>query len=99
MVRIAIGLLRIYRYFLSPLLGPRCRFMPSCSEYAMQALHTHGAVRGGWLSARRLCKCHPWHPGGFAPVPDPTGRPDAQDPASRSVQSAGFRYLGRDSVQ
>jgi putative membrane protein insertion efficiency factor len=99
MVRIAIGLLRIYRYFLSPLLGPRCRFMPSCSEYAMQALHTHGAVRGGWLSARRLCKCHPWHPGGFDPVPDPTGRPDSQDPASRSVQSAIYRRLGRDSVQ
>ncbi len=99
MVRIAIGLLRIYRYLLSPLLGPRCRFLPSCSEYAIQALHTHGAVRGGWLSARRLCKCHPWHPGGFDPVPDSTGRPDAQDPASRSVQSAVCRRLGRDSVQ
>ncbi|MCE2947412.1 MAG: membrane protein insertion efficiency factor YidD [bacterium] len=99
MVRIAIGLLRIYRYLLSPLLGPRCRFMPSCSEYAMQALHTHGAVRGGWLSARRLCKCHPWHPGGFDPVPDPASGPGSQDPAPRPVQSAGGRQQGHASVQ
>jgi putative membrane protein insertion efficiency factor len=98
MVRIAIGLLWIYRYLLSPLLGPRCRFMPSCSEYAMQALHTHGAVRGGWLSARRLCKCHPWHPGGFDPVPDTTGRPDHGKPASLFVQSTAKRTLGRDSA-
>jgi putative membrane protein insertion efficiency factor len=84
MVRIAIGLLRIYRYFLSPLLGPRCRFLPTCSEYAMQALHTHGAVRGGWLSARRLCKCHPWHPGGFDPVPESTGSAETKHPVSAS---------------
>jgi putative membrane protein insertion efficiency factor len=99
MVRIAIGLLRIYRYLLSPMLGPRCRFMPSCSEYAMQALHTHGAVRGGWLSARRLCKCHPWHPGGFDPVPDSASGPGSQDPASRPVQSAVGRQQGHASVQ
>lgn len=84
MVRIAIGLLRIYRYFLSPLLGPRCRFMPTCSEYAMQALHTHGAVRGGWLSACRLCRCHPWHPGGFDPVPESTGSAETKHPVSTS---------------
>ena len=98
MVRIAIGLLRIYRYLLSPLLGPRCRFMPSCSEYAMQALHTHGAVRGGWLSTRRLCKCHPWHPGGFDPVPDPTGRPETRDPAPRFVPATARQVPGGDSV-
>jgi hypothetical protein len=69
MVRVAIGLLRVYQYALSPLLGQRCRFAPSCSEYAVEALGNQGLFRGGWLSARRLCKCHPWHPGGYDPVP------------------------------
>jgi hypothetical protein len=87
MVRIAIGLLRIYRYLLSPMLGPRCRFMPSCSEYTMQALQAHGAMRGGWLSARRLCKCHPWHPGGFDPVPGP----DADTSPTFAQPAAGGR--------
>lgn len=63
-------LLRLYRYFLSPLLGPSCRFHPSCSEYAEQALASHGTLRGGWLALRRLCRCGPWHPGGYDPVPN-----------------------------
>ncbi len=71
MVRIAIACLRLYKYAISPLLGPRCRFLPSCSDYAAQALADHGALRGGWLAARRLCRCHPWHPGGYDPVPPP----------------------------
>jgi len=62
-------LVRCYRYFLSPLLPPACRFFPSCSEYAEEALERHGALRGGWLVARRLCRCGPWHPGGCDPVP------------------------------
>ena len=60
---------RGYRYFISPLLPAACRFHPSCSEYAEQALERHGAWRGGWLAARRLCRCGPWHPGGCDPVP------------------------------
>jgi putative membrane protein insertion efficiency factor len=63
-------LVRGYRYFLSPLLAPACRFHPSCSVYAEEALQRHGALRGGWLSARRICRCGPWHPGGVDPVPD-----------------------------
>jgi len=61
--------LRGYRYFVSPLIGPSCRFHPSCSVYAEEALAQHGLLRGGWLAARRLCRCGPWHPGGFDPVP------------------------------
>lgn len=62
-------LVRGYRWFLSPLLPPACRFFPSCSEYAEEALERHGAWRGSWLAARRLCRCGPWHPGGCDPVP------------------------------
>ena len=65
------ALVRGYRYFLSPLLAPACRFHPSCSVYAEEALLQHGALRGSWLSARRLCRCGPWHPGGVDPVPEP----------------------------
>jgi putative membrane protein insertion efficiency factor len=63
------GLVRFYRYFIAPQLPPACRFLPSCSSYAEEALRVHGAWRGGWLAARRLCRCHPWHPGGIDEVP------------------------------
>ncbi|MCW4453916.1 membrane protein insertion efficiency factor YidD [Flavobacterium sp. MXW15] len=70
--RLLIAALRLYKRFISPLLGPRCRFVPSCSEYAMEAIGRHGPLRGSWLAARRLGRCHPLHPGGFDPVPDPS---------------------------
>lgn len=60
---------RAYRWFISPLLPASCRFHPSCSEYAEEALGRHGALRGGWLAARRVCRCGPWNRGGFDPVP------------------------------
>ena len=63
------GLTRGYQLVISPLLPPSCRFMPSCSQYALEAIVRHGAVRGTWLAARRLVRCHPFHPGGFDPVP------------------------------
>jgi len=63
-------MLRAYQYFVSPMLGTVCRFHPSCSQYADEALARHGALRGGWLAAARLCRCGPWHPGGFDPVPE-----------------------------
>ena len=63
------ALVRAYRWCLSPLLPPACRFHPTCSAYAEEALERHGALRGGWLAARRLCRCGPWHGGGYDPVP------------------------------
>lgn len=63
------ALVRGYRYFISPLLPPACRFHPSCSAYAEEALLQHGALRGGWLAARRVCRCGPWSAGGYDPVP------------------------------
>jgi len=62
-------LIRGYQLAISPFLGPRCRFYPSCSHYAIEAIETHGALRGSWLSAKRICRCHPFNPGGFDPVP------------------------------
>lgn len=67
-----IALIRVYQLFLSPLLGNHCRFYPSCSQYAREALERHGVLRGGWLAIRRLSRCHPWHPGGLDPVPEPS---------------------------
>lgn len=73
--RLLILALRGYKRFVSPLLGPRCRFVPSCSEYAMQAIARYGALRGGWLALRRLARCHPLHPGGLDPVPERAAAP------------------------
>lgn len=63
------GLLKLYRYCVSPMLGPTCRFYPSCSCYAEEAIELHGALRGSYLTVRRLLRCHPWHEGGYDPVP------------------------------
>ncbi|MFN7950316.1 MAG: membrane protein insertion efficiency factor YidD [bacterium] len=65
----AIWLIQLYRVVLSPMLGPACRFEPSCSRYAEQAIRQHGALRGLALAIRRLARCHPFHPGGYDPVP------------------------------
>lgn len=69
---ILIALIRVYQWFISPLLGNHCRFYPSCSQYAREAIERHGVVRGLWLAIRRLACCHPWHPGGIDPVPEPS---------------------------
>ncbi len=64
-----LTLIRLYQRFVSPALPPSCRFYPTCSHYAYEAITTHGAMRGGWLALRRLSRCHPLHPGGYDPVP------------------------------
>lgn len=69
MKTVLIALLRFYRYAISPLLGRNCRFHPTCSAYAIEAIQRHGALRGGWLAARRVGRCHPFNPGGYDPVP------------------------------
>ena len=65
-----IGLIKVYRYLVSPLLPPACRFEPSCSTYALEALQRHGTARGLWLTVRRLCRCQPFCRGGHDPVPE-----------------------------
>ena len=67
--RTLLALITIYRYALSPFLGQRCRFYPSCSAYAAEALTKYGALRGSWLAIKRIGRCHPFHPGGHDPVP------------------------------
>jgi putative membrane protein insertion efficiency factor len=69
MNRLLVWLLRGYQLLVSPMLGPSCRFYPTCSNYAIEAVKLHGAARGGWMAVRRVCRCHPWNDGGNDPVP------------------------------
>ncbi len=69
LIGLITGLIQGYRWFVSPMLGVNCRFAPSCSEYALEAVRTHGALRGSALGLHRLCRCHPWGGSGFDPVP------------------------------
>jgi len=80
MNRVLVGLLRTYQLLVSPMLGQNCRFYPTCSNYAIEAVKVHGAARGSWLALARVCRCHPWNAGGSDPVPppgDPSSSPTA----------------------
>jgi hypothetical protein len=77
------GLIRAYQLVLSPLLGPSCRYLPSCSDYAAEAIASHGAARGCWLALRRLLRCHPWGGSGYDPVPQPRTSPSHSCPDCR----------------
>lgn len=70
MKTIMIALIRGYQKFISPLTPPSCRFYPTCSQYGIEAVKTHGALKGGWLTLKRILRCHPFHPGGVDPVPE-----------------------------
>ncbi|MFS0690926.1 membrane protein insertion efficiency factor YidD [Sporosarcina sp. 179-K 8C2 HS] len=74
MKTILIGIITIYQKIISPLTPPSCRFYPTCSHYGVEAIQKHGALKGAWLTIRRILKCHPFHEGGFDPVPDKTDK-------------------------
>ncbi|MCX5590488.1 membrane protein insertion efficiency factor YidD [Alcaligenes endophyticus] len=75
---LAIAPIRFYQFFISPWLGRNCRFTPSCSHYAIEAIEKHGTTKGIWLGSKRICRCHPWNPGGYDPVPTPKAQPQAR---------------------
>lgn len=76
--RVLLALIRFYRRFISPLTPPVCRFEPSCSKYTLEAIEVHGAARGSWLGFWRIMRCHPFHPGGYDPVPPLVAGPSAE---------------------
>lgn len=71
MKKILLWLIKAYQRFISPLFPPSCRFQPTCSQYALEAIAQYGTFRGGWLAVRRILRCHPFHPGGYDPIPPP----------------------------
>jgi len=85
MKTLLLFLLRAYQLLISPMLGQNCRFYPSCSHYAMEALRVHGTAKGSLLAAKRLCRCHPWNEGGVDPVPP-------ADPTSSSSTACGCNH-------
>ena len=88
-----IGLLKLYRLVVSPLYGDVCRYYPSCSAYALRAVGVHGSVKGTWLTARRLLRCHPWAAGGYDPVP---GTPEFVEEQRDQARAAGTLAAGPD---
>jgi putative membrane protein insertion efficiency factor len=70
MRQILIALIKLYRYAISPYMAPSCRYTPTCSSYAIEAVERHGIFRGSWLAMRRVSRCHPWHEAGYDPVPE-----------------------------
>ncbi len=92
-----ICLLKLYRLLISPLYGNVCRYYPSCSAYALRAVEVHGAVKGSWLAARRLLRCHPWALGGYDPVP---GTPEYAEEIRRSrPRGAGHEWVNRRPIE
>ncbi|HET9874829.1 MAG TPA: membrane protein insertion efficiency factor YidD [Mycobacterium sp.] len=96
-VRAVIFVIQLYRHMISPLRLPSCRFMPTCSQYAVEALCEHGLIRGGWLAAVRLAKCGPWHPGGWDPIPERVEHSSADSDGSAG-RGLSVKRRGSDAV-
>ncbi|MEH7610993.1 membrane protein insertion efficiency factor YidD [Gottfriedia acidiceleris] len=79
MNKILIGIIRFYQKWISPATPPSCRFYPTCSSYGLEAIQTHGALKGTYLTTKRILKCHPLHPGGYDPVPDKINKNTKKD--------------------
>lgn len=90
-----LGLVRVYQFFVSPVLPASCRYAPSCSAYAVDALRTYGAVKGGWLAVRRILRCHPWGGSGYDPVPAKSCNDLTSVPGEHSGGCAGRAESGR----
>ncbi len=96
--RLLLGLIRGYQRFVSPFTPPRCRFYPTCSHYAVEALEKHGTFKGSWLAVRRVLKCHPLHPGGIDLVPE--SRPYREDSAAdRDAGTSDHDASGQDKSE
>lgn len=87
-IGVMTALIRLYQLLISPVLPASCRFYPSCSHYAVEALRVHGALRGAWLAFRRLSRCHPWSAGGVDPVPPPASDPKDRRNEAEDMQTA-----------
>lgn len=94
MKKLLLLLLRAYQLIVSPLLGQNCRFYPSCSHYAMDAVSVHGAAKGGWLALKRVGRCHPWHEGGFDPVPPADPKANAEADAAVAAPPSSTTACG-----
>jgi putative membrane protein insertion efficiency factor len=89
LARTLVAPIRFYQRFISPALPASCRYYPTCSAYAVESLQVHGAMRGSWLGIRRVARCHPWHAGGFDPVPPPRERSGPADSSLPVEPSSG----------
>ncbi|VAW45040.1 Membrane protein insertion efficiency factor YidD [hydrothermal vent metagenome] len=81
-----LGIIRFYQLFISPILGPRCRFYPTCSHYTIEAIQQHGVLKGGWLAIKRIVRCHPYNPGGVDPVPPCKGGHSSQEKTVKKIR-------------
>lgn len=97
-VRLAIFLIELYRTYVSPMRLPTCRFMPTCSQYAVEALSEYGLVKGGWLAAVRLAKCGPWHRGGWDPIPARRTEPHRHEAVDDAWDSPAQRGESKSCV-
>jgi len=96
MRKVLIALIKVYRFTLSPFIGQHCRFTPTCSQYATEAIEQYGSIKGSWMAAKRLSKCHPFHTGGWDPVPE-NGVSEDTVSANQTTSDAGHHVLNQNN--